>query len=154
MARREVHTDDMDTRDIGDVTLPAQGVIMREAEAIALPDGPVENDQLKNLAFNEEVMTIRLERSSEKNAPHFHDFHVNGVTEWVPVGQPYKIKRKFVEVIARSQPYDVQTEVIEEPGRDPFNRVIRNSRSKYPFSVIHDPNPKGFAWLTNIMQSA
>lgn len=154
MARREVHTDDMSTRDIGDVNLPMQGVITRETETIVVPEADTRSDQLKELAFNEEVLTIRLERSSERNAPKFHDFYVNGVAEWIPVGEPYKVKRKFVAVIARSQPYDVQTEVIEEPGRDPFNKIIRNARSKYPFSVIHDPNPKGYEWLTKLMQSA
>lgn len=157
MTRREVHTGDMKTRQIPPVDLPVAGVLVRENESLVLPEpnAPMSDAAayLAELAFNEEVLTIRLERSSEKNPPKFHDFHVNGVSEWVPVGVPHKLKRKFVEVIARAQPYDVQTEVVEEHGMDPMNRVLRNARMKYPFSVIHDPNPRGFDWLTKLMQS-
>lgn len=148
----------MKTREHPPINMPPAGVLVRENEDIVLPEpnAPMNDTQayLAELAFNEEVLTIRLERSAEKNPPSLKDFSVNGATEWVPFGQPYKIKRKFVEVIARSQPYDVQTEVVEEYGRDPMNRVIRTSRTKFPFSVIHDPNPRGFDWLTKLLQSA
>ena len=153
MARREAHTDDMPTREYPDVHIPASGVLVREAESIVQAEPGTTNDQLAELAFNEEVLTIRLERSPEKNAPKFVDAYVNGEQVWIPVGQPCNIKRKFVAVLARAQPYDVQTEVDDTDG-DPRNRVVRNARSKYPFSVIRDPSPRGFDWLTKVMQSA
>lgn len=153
MARREAHTDDMQTRDVPDLHLPRSGVLVREAESIVPVETEKTSDQLAELAFNEEVLTIRLERSPEKNAPKFVDAYVNGEQVWIPVGQPCNIKRKFVAVLARAQPYDVQTEVDDTDG-DPRNRVVRNARSKYPFSVIRDPSPRGFDWLTKVMQSA
>lgn len=157
MARTEVHTGDMKTREVPPRDL-SPGVLVQESEAIVLPEpnAPMNDtaSYLAELAFNEEVLTIRLERSAERNPPPAKDFHVNGQTEWVPFGVPYRLKRKFVEVIARSQPYDVQTEVVETHGQDPMNRVIRTSRTKFPFSVIHDPNPRGFDWLTKLLQSA
>ncbi len=143
----------MPTREYPDVHIPASGVLVREAESIVQAEPGTTNDQLAELAFNEEVLTIRLERSPEKNAPKFVDAYVNGEQAWIPVGQPCNIKRKFVAVLARAQPYDVQTEVDDTDG-EPRNRVVRNARSKYPFSVLRDPSPRGFDWLTKVMQSA
>ena len=152
--RKEQHSGDTPTRDVPSILMPHTGPVVREAEDIVLPEAETRNDYLADLAFMEEVMTIRLERTAEKNAPRWHAFYVNGRPEWVPVGVPWKLKRKYVEVIARAQPYDVQTEVVEIMGQDPQNKIVRDARVKYPFSVVHDPNPAGPDWLAKILMTS
>ena len=150
MSRIERHTDDMPTRDIADMILggdrPKETIIMAEP-------GVLSNDYADNLAFGEERVTIRIERSIEPNAPQLLDFYVNGIPQWVPVGVPCTLKRKYVEVIARSQPYSVTADYEEHDGRDPVNRISRNATARYPFSVIDD-TPRGRAWLTQVMREA
>lgn len=140
----------MPTREVPDVDLSAD----RVAEKIVLAEPDTDREYLDALAFGEEMVTIRLERGREKNAPKLLDFYVNGVVKWVPVGQPVTLQRKYVEVIARAQPYAVNTEVDEEGPDGPVNRVTRSASAMFPFSVIRDPNPCGFDWLTKVMQSA
>lgn len=151
--RREVHTGTMDVGQQPTIIIPnLDETLVREPEAIAAVDTPLQSDYYKELAFMEEPVTIRLEKSSEKNAPMLVDVHVNGRVEWIPVGRPYTVARKYVEVLARSKPIDIQTEH-DSPmsGQDPQNRIIRNTRTMHPFSVVRDDNPKGFDWLTRVM---
>jgi len=150
--RKEIHTGDMKTRD-----LPVLGgnVLVHEAEPVLLLEATdISKDYLKELAFNEEWLTIRLERTGEKNAPKWVQFGVNGITKWLHPGVPVKIQRKYVEVLARSVPYDVETEVEDATVAYPRNDIVRNARAKYPFSVIHDPNPRGAEWLTKVMATS
>ena len=81
------------------------------------------------------------------------DVYVNGVAEWIPVGRPWILRRKFVEVLARAKPISVQTqhEGIGE-GEDgmPNNRIIRNTSSMFPFSVLQD-SQRGIEWLNRLM---
>ena len=150
MARTEVHTGEMKTREVPTIVLSDEGPIEREPETIVLVDKPMETDYMKELAFNEEILTIRLERTNDKYQPARLDFYVQGRAEWVPVGRPWKVARKYVEVIARSQPYDVRTTVTKHEDHEE-NRVERHTIAKHPFSVIHDPNPRGMDWLQRIM---
>ena len=151
--RREVHTGNMDVGQQPTIVIPGLNEpLVREPEAIAAVDTPLQSDYYKELAFMEEPVTIRLEKSSEKNAPMRVDVHVQGRTEWIPVGMPFTVARKYVEVLARAKPIDIQTEHDSpQSGQDPQNRIIRNTRTLHPFSVVRDDNPKGFDWLTRIM---
>jgi hypothetical protein len=129
----------------------AEGPLAREAEDIAVVDTPLMSDYAKELAFNEDILTIRLERSSEKFAPKIIQVAVQGVNAWIQVGIPQRLARKYVEVLARSKPMDVQTDVLQRDGEDPVNSINRTVRSRYPFSVLNDPSPMGFEWLSRIM---
>jgi hypothetical protein len=148
--RKEIHTADMATREVPPVILPDTGAIERDDEEIVVVDKPMQTDYMKALAFMEEPVTIRIERSRDKFAPAVLDFYVNGKALWVPVGRPVTISRKYVEVIARAQPYDVRTTVVKHEDREE-NRVERNTINNYPFSVIRDDNPRGSDWLMRVM---
>lgn len=150
--RKEINTGDMKTRE-----LPTLGgdVLVHEAEPIVLLESSdVSKDYLKELAFMEEWVTIRLERTGEKNAAKWVQFGVNGVIKWLQPGVPVRVQRKYVEVLARSVPYDVETEVEDATVAYPRNEIVRNARAKYPFSVIEDKNPRGAEWLTKVMATS
>ena len=147
----EIHTGDMATRAVPDVNMDA---IEERDDEIILTDGEqFDRDYAAALAFTEEPVTIVLSRSSEKFAPAILDFHVNGKTVWLPVGRPVTVKRKYVEVIARAQPYDVRTSIVKHEDREE-NKVERHTINKYPFSVIRDDNPKGHEWLAQVMRES
>ena len=152
--RREFHSGDMDVGQKSDIYIPPEGPVVREQESIVAVEGAFDMSLAEALKFMEEPVTIRLEHSSEKFAPKVLDFTVNGVTEWVPVGQPVTLKRKYVEVIARCKPDDISTYTGSTDDENPQNRIQRFTRAKHPFTVIQDANPRGFDWLTKVMQEA
>lgn len=151
--RKEVHTGNMEVGQMPAFDIPNIGeTINREPEAIVAVDTPLENDYLTALKFAEEIIVIRIEPSREKNAAKTIDLHVNGVVKWVPVGVPWMLPRKYVEVLARAKPINCET-THEAPyeAANPENKVIRSTSSLYPFTVIRDDNPKGYEWLTRIL---
>ena len=151
MSRKEIHTPDMQVRQPPVIALPDEGSLDRVAEQIVPVVDMPPTDYVDELAFMEERITIRLHRTQEKNAPNFYDFYVNGRCEWVPVEQNYTLARKYVEVIARTQPYNVETKTGTPMDERPANEIVRHQSSKHPFSVIRDPNPRGAEWLMKVM---
>lgn len=131
---------------------PVSLELPREPESIVLATEDVlaGNTYAQELAFNEEFVQIRLEPSSEKNPPKFEMFGNQGNQVWVPYGVPFVIKRKFVEIMARCKHDDISTEIIKHDDSEQ-NNALRNSRSKYPFSMLRDDNPKGRDWLQNLL---
>lgn len=153
MSRKaELNTGDMRIPQPPIITMPGLDEDLEHpSTSIEAIDRLPDQDYLDELKFNEDILTIRLERSSEKYAPRQVMVGNNGQILWIDVGVPVKIPRKFVESLAGSMPMDVRTEVIEIPGADPQNNVLRTIRAQHPFSVLHDPSPKGNAWLTWLM---
>jgi hypothetical protein len=160
MARQELHSDMLPPIEqpppIGD-RRPDEGTIVT-GEKIG-----GNTDYLDELQFMEEPVTIRLEPSSERNAPNAHPVWVNGKAAevfvggrwreigYLPVGQLLTVRRSVLEVIARSKTDDVTTEYNEREDPERVrNRVMAVPRAVYSFSVISDPNPRGPAWLAEM----
>ena len=148
---RPTSTDDLAMRDyqVLDLTSPmlppAGGENIVSVESHALP--PTHADRL---AFNEEPIEIRLEPRAERNPRRVARVSVNGEIRWIPIGVPVRVQRKFVEVLARAQPFGVTTDVGNAMEANPHNRVIRTPFREYPFTVLKDPSPRGNAWLNKI----
>lgn len=159
---KELHTGDMAVGQHAPIVLMDDRPIEREQIIVPL-EKQMAGKYLADLAFAEEPVTIRIERSAEKFAPHSVDCWVNGVgaeimirdkwvqTGYLPVGHVVTTKRKYVEVLARSKHDSVQTEVRKhEESED--NDIGRHTSQKTPFSVISDKNPRGAEWLTRLLQ--
>lgn len=149
------HTADMHVgqQGAGRIVMPGlDEVLVREpAEIEPITDSALTMDSLGDIMFMEELVKIRVEPLTEKNPRKLIDLYVNGVPEWVPVGKPWIMRRKYVEVLARSKPMSVQTRHEQpEESLDPQNEVIRSTSAQFPFSVLQD-TPKGVAWLNKIM---
>lgn len=164
-SKKEVHADDFKVPQKeslkGDITNEDR----QESSTIIAPGIANDGDYHAQLAYAEQPVTIRIERSSEKNAPRHADCYVNGKGaevlikgKWFSVGYlvcgvPLVTKRKYVEVLMRSRPDDVETEVIEV-GDNYLNNVRYQTRQKFPVSIIEDKNPidpSGFPWAERIM---
>jgi len=143
---------------------PIDEEVERESLVIT-PETPLIKDDFDKLAFAEEAITILIHRSGEKFAPRTTDFvGVNGKPAemlfkngWIPMGYlPRGIsivtKRKVVEVLARSKQDHVTTTVVERDNEDPKNFVERSTVSTTSFSVLHDPNPMGGEWLSQLLR--
>lgn len=76
---------------------------------------------------------------------------VNGVNMPVWRGVPTRVKRKYVEVLARMKQtsYSQRPQDMSNPERS--NELLPRTFLVYPFQVLEDKNPKGRAWLQAIM---
>lgn len=147
------NTSDMEMRQPGPVTMALDTELDREDIVVAQPQDN-QKDYDAAIAFMEEDLVILLSKPSEKNSAALIDLRVNGIVKWVRVGVPQVLKRKYVEVLARSQPWDVQTDV-KQHAKHETNDVIRTPINKYPFSVMEDPSgARGMAWLQQVMYEA
>ena len=101
-------------------------------------------------AFMNEPVEIFVHPVSDENAPPYVILNVNGVSQPVARGTAQTVKRKFVEVLARAKQTGIKT-VVDMSNGEPVNRIHRHTGLRYPFSIQHDPNPKGAAWLRGIL---
>lgn len=130
----------------------------RDPEVIVATDAVFTGGYAAELAFMEEPVRILLHRGREKFAPPMYDFSIDGRAIWIRVDTPTTIKRKYLEVIARSQPFEVETDVNtnEHMGEQAVvqNLIKRHQSARYPFTVIEDKNPRGAAWLAKVMRES
>lgn len=133
---------------------------------IVIADEALNKDYAEALAFMEEPVTIRIEPSSDQNAPGAHRCSVNGKgaevlingkwleMTWLTVGIQYTTKRKYVEVLMRAKTDTVKTEVVqfEDINRQPENNVRRLTSRLATLSIIKDNNPKGPAWVDEVVR--
>lgn len=157
--RKELHSEDFKPYqppeiDASDLSVDPVGrgeVFISDAEMLKEAS---KKAYLDELAFGEELVTILLYRGQEEFAPDQYQFSVNGQTVWVPVETPTSIKRKYVEVIARSQPYRVRTVVVKPPENSSSGAIQnlwrREQSAAYPFTILEDKSPRAAAWLESV----
>jgi hypothetical protein len=161
MSRRELKSDDTT---IEQRRMPADAAERDEGYVILVDPSVASEDYQAELAFNEEPVTIRLEPSSDENAIARFVVYVNGKgaevfrngrwyeIAWLPVGEVITIKRKYLEVIARTKIDKIRTPPMDARGEHPDNRPTRFTSAVHSFSVIEDRNPRGAAWLTELLR--
>jgi hypothetical protein len=111
---------------------------------------PGKNVNVESEAFANEILTVRVATSALDPAPVYSS--VNGISQYFIRGQKQKVKRKYVEALARARTYTYEQEAADP--RDPSNiRMVERAVLSYPFEVLNDPNPKGREWLERILAS-
>jgi hypothetical protein len=132
--------------------IPITGEARIESDDIEVIDRVPPQDTLKTLAFMEELVTVVVHKSHEKNAEAVVTIWNDGRSQPFVRGVPNMVKRKFVECLARAKltVFDQDVHVDRSTGEG-VNRMIPNTGLKYPFDVIQDKNPRGRAWLQSIL---
>lgn len=132
---------------------------------IVIGDKVLDLDYAAELAFMEEAVTIRLQPSAERNAATSFPCWVNGrgaevllngrwvEFKYLPVAHILTTKRKYLEVIVRSKVDTLSTPDMDKSAdQAEGNRLTRFTSPVASFSVIEDRNPKGAAWLSELMR--
>jgi hypothetical protein len=112
--------------------------------------------KLDDLKFMEDTLTIRVDGSNDKFAKPIIDVANGGRTQFLVRGVPIHVKRKFVEVLARSKPigYTGETYIDRSTG-EAVNRMNPSIGLQYPFTVQQDPaGEKGRLWLEQVLSEA
>lgn len=102
-------------------------------------------------AFYNEPVTVQIHETNEKFPQRIFNIMVNGKVETFVQGETKTVKRMFVEGLARAKPVHFgNEEYVDWDGtrkvRHPTSRGLR-----HPFSVVHDPNRNGAAWLKAVL---
>jgi len=162
MTRREINTADLKTEQKAPIILDTHDVKGRSGDII-IADKPLDKDYAEALAFMEEPVTVLIQPSAEKNAPTMYPIWANGKgveihldnrwheVTYLKVGVQYVIKRKYLEVMLRAK-QDFVTHDAPEATENPENRVSRRTSSLANITIIADANPKGPAWVTELLR--
>lgn len=137
---------------------PNEGVVswtqLRIGREEIVTTGPEELKGVDVAKFMEEELTIVIHKSTDKNALERVPVGVNGETAWLPRDVKIRLPRKFVERLARAQEATFRTDDNPDPRMDEGKIVRRTNGQVFPFAVLHDPNPRGAAWLARITRES
>ena len=102
--------------------------------------------------FMNQILTIRVAANREKGSLLYVNPGVNGVHQPIIRGVESRVKRKYVEVLARA------TYTTYDQVKNPMNpadiKMVPNKVLNDPFEVLHDPSKNGREWLNSILRAA
>ena len=104
----------------------------------------------KLAAFMNDVLTILVHPSQEEGALDFAPPQVNGLNQPILRGVNSKVKRKYVEALARCRTTKYVQRVTDS-SRPENIQMKEKTTLTYPFAVLHDPSPIGREWLEGIL---
>lgn len=105
------------------------------------------------MAFMNEMVTVRIHPSTDRNANPLPDVYVNGRVQRFPRGEEITVRRCFVERLAFARLTTFENQKIKDANGDDKYIYPAHTAEVYPFTVIGD-SPKGEAWLKSIMSSS
>ena len=100
--------------------------------------------------FMNQVLTVVVAADGTPGALPVICPTVNGINQPIIRGNEQKIKRKYVEALARSRitNYEQRVEDAARPENIQMNEITAIT---YPFSVLQDPHRNGGKWLQAIL---
>lgn len=105
------------------------------------------------MAFANEMVTVRVHPSTDRNSHPLPDVYVNGRVQRFPRGEELQVRRCFVERLARACATTFGNVKVKGPDGEDKYIYPQSTAEVYPFVVIGD-TPKGEAWLKRIRQEA
>lgn len=141
----------------GDADSPVSGILDSAAHSVDI-EVPSANQKLNAIAaqtkFMEEVLTIFVSEPASEERDPYVTIHVNNNKQFIHCGVPSKVKRKYVEVLART--VETKYKQITPSASEIHNSLLKPAtRPLYPFQVMDDPSGAlGAKWLERIVQDA
>jgi len=104
---------------------------------------------MDEMAFMEEMVTVRVHTTTDKNANPIPDIYVNGRPQRFMRGHEQQVKRMFLAKLAQTMPTSFSSQLIKD--HEGHDKYIYNPTSAelYPFTVIGD-SAKGTEWLKGL----
>lgn len=103
--------------------------------------------------FMHEIVTVFIPEPYVEGEPNRVYLSVDGHGGWFERGREHKMRRTLLEALARAKTGRIQQrKIVNNEGLQSYAHSARLGFT-YPFTVIHDPNPRGVAWLKSIMAS-
>ena len=160
--KTSVGTDEMQGPEAPDVTMPRSGDFTRDDVPVIEQVADVRgnsNKYLEDIAFDNELVTIRLYDTNDPNDEPRVPVQVNGEKahpvygNHLPRGIELQVKRMVAAVLARSKPISVKTvKTVDYDGNDTA-KIVRSVGTRYPFELVN-AKPKDVDWLRKIRAEA
>jgi hypothetical protein len=132
--------------------IPSTGDIDRES-FIEIPEA-VDTFHMKNWldleAFMNEQVVVEVVKGGKDSEQTF-ELRCGNVTQFIVPGTRQKIKRKFLELLARAKPDTIATPEYTDSTGGRASRIEKSNSLRYPFQVVFDPNPQGRVWLEKVL---
>lgn len=103
-----------------------------------------------NEAFMNEIVTVMVHATTDENQAPTVIVNCNGVNQPIQRGVPTPIRRKYLEILARMKETKY-TQVTPNPAAPDVSEMRARHGLAYPFELVADDNPKGRAWLNNVL---
>lgn len=114
-------------------------------------DRVIDKNEAELELFMNDVLDVEVLEDASPNAVEFPCVSINGISQYFIRGKVHKVKRKYVEGLARARVKHYVQRTPNPTQPDNIQMVPRSSLA-YQFVVHKDPNPKGTAWLQNILR--
>jgi hypothetical protein len=101
-------------------------------------------------AFMNEVVTVMVHSTTDENQSPHVIVNCNGINQPIVRGVPTQIRRKYLEILARMKETKYSQRTLNPAAPDQIEMIARSGFA-YPFELIEDKNPRGRAWLSNVM---
>jgi hypothetical protein len=125
-----------------------------ESSVVEVVDRPVDPEKLAMLQFMEDELTIYIHTTTDQMAAQIVDLYNGSNKCFLYRGKEATIKRYFVEQLARAKETTyTQNKVRMDDGTEQYVSV-GHTALRYPFSVKHDPHPRGADWLKHVLAEA
>lgn len=115
---------------------------------------PVQGEKSKkwmeDMAFANEMVTVLIHESTDKNAHPFPEIEINGRPQRFVRGHEQQVRRCYVEKLARLKLTTYESVKTKDVDGEDVYRYPSHTGLLYPFVVIGD-SEKGKAWLKKIL---
>ena len=122
-------------------------------QGVEVVDRVLTTDKIEAEKFMAEKITVMVSETNDDSEDDIVQTWVNGRIQMFLRGTPQVVRRCYVEALARSKRTTYKQNLDERLGTEKFNTLHPRTALHYPFSVLHDPNPKGAAWLQSVLAS-
>ena len=122
-----------------------------EPSIIETVDRPVSKEKLELLRFMDDELTIRVADSTNPMDEPNPEVINGGIRQYFVRGIEQKVKRKFVEVLARAKKTAFSQELYQDGAGNSAYRQVPHTALRFDFAVLHDPSPRGRDWLKAIL---
>lgn len=135
---------------VGDVNIG--NVHVKSDQSIEVPTTEF-STAIQEEAFMNEFVVIEVAETTNENEPNNFILSVNGLHQPIFRGQPARVRRMFVEVLARCKESKYSQHQVN-PNEPDRVEMRQRTGMVYPFQVLEDKNPKGKAWLRAVLSEA
>ena len=101
-------------------------------------------------AFMNEMVTVMVHSSTDENQSPHVILNCNGTNQPLMRGVPSTIRRKYVEILAHMKETKYSQVTRNPAAPDQIDMIARHGLA-YPFELMEDANPRGRAWLNNVL---
>ena len=115
----------------------------------------IDRKKMEILRFMEDVLTIRVADTTDKNAEPYPKVTVNGINQFFIRGREQQVKRKFVAVLLQSKPTVYGNELFERGDGVEDYRYPSHTALGLQFETLEDPaGEKGRQWAKALQAAA